>query len=357
MLTLNFQSFALFVTLALINEIISSVKSANAFHDEDTTTIDSTTSSYVTDMFIERFGNKIKEEINNSMVGVEDVTKSNGKGKKHPCQRSCKKDRVMTCKYHFVIEYYTVMSKACFNCPFNKSHCESNYCIPGDGVTRTILTVNRQMPGPTIEVCLGDSIEVEVTNKLMDVSTAIHWHGLLQKNTPFMDGVPFVSQCPIGPRESFLYSFYADAPGTHLWHAHSALQRGDGIYGALIVKVPPHQNPHLRLYDFDLPQHVFTVMDWVHLFSPDKFMRHIHAAEDNQPPNLLINGKGQYREFENEGKIEFTPVETFNVKKVTATSTTVLVLALRKFYCFIFLIFIIIIVVAFFRVFVTDFGS
>jgi FtsP/CotA-like multicopper oxidase with cupredoxin domain len=33
--------------------------------------------------------------------------------------------------------------------------------------------------------------------------TSLHWHGLLQKDTPWMDGVPSVTQCPIAPGSSF----------------------------------------------------------------------------------------------------------------------------------------------------------
>ena len=236
---------------------------------------------------------------------------------KHPCERPCKKGKLMTCEYNFVIEYYTVMGKGCVDCPFNKSHCSLKNCIPGDGIKRTVLVVNRQMPGPRIDVCHGDTVEVKVTNKLMDISTTIHWHGILQKETPYMDGVPHVSQCPIGPQSSFLYKFYADAPGTHIWHAHSAFQRGDGIYGGLVVRVPPEENRHLSLYDFELSEHVFTVMDWTHTFSADKFSLHIHGAKDNQPSTLLINGKGRFKKFQTDNNITYTtPVEIFTVKQV-----------------------------------------
>ncbi len=34
--------------------------------------------------------------------------------------------------------------------------------------------------------------------------TALHWHGLLQKATPWMDGVPSVTQCPIAPGSTFV---------------------------------------------------------------------------------------------------------------------------------------------------------
>lgn len=67
--------------------------------------------------------------------------------------------------------------------------------IAPDGVERPGFLINGQFPAPTIEANWGDWIEVTVTNNL-DEATTLHWHGLLQKQSPWMDGVPSVSQCP-----------------------------------------------------------------------------------------------------------------------------------------------------------------
>lgn len=62
---------------------------------------------------------------------------------------------------------------------------------------------------------------VDVKNHLLGESTTIHWHGLHQKENPYMDGVPHISQCPIHPHATFRYMFKADNPGTHFWHSHT----------------------------------------------------------------------------------------------------------------------------------------
>lgn len=54
-------------------------------------------------------------------------------------------------------------------------------------------------------------------------STTIHWHGFTQDETPYMDGVPYVTQCPILPGTTFRYEFFASNEGTHFWHAHIGL--------------------------------------------------------------------------------------------------------------------------------------
>ena len=48
------------------------------------------------------------------------------------------------------------------------------------GVQKVHITVNGQMPGPTIDVDEGDWLEVTVTNNMRDAPTTIHWHGQLE---------------------------------------------------------------------------------------------------------------------------------------------------------------------------------
>lgn len=46
---------------------------------------------------------------------------------------------------------------------------------------------------------------VTVHNRITgpEEGTTIHWHGQLQRGTPWMDGVPSVTQCPIAPGSTF----------------------------------------------------------------------------------------------------------------------------------------------------------
>lgn len=90
----------------------------------------------------------------------------------------------------------------------------TNETMSPDGVLTPMLVVNGQFPGPLLEANWGDWIEVTVTNKLVIEGTAMHWHGFLQTGTPYYDGVPGVSQCPIAPDTSFTYRFRAELYGT-----------------------------------------------------------------------------------------------------------------------------------------------
>ena len=69
--------------------------------------------------------------------------------------------------------------------------------------------------------------------------TSIHWHGLLQKGTPYMDGSPYATQCPIAPYSTFDYNFnVGDQVGTYWYHSHSGPQYYDGLFGPFIIDDP-----------------------------------------------------------------------------------------------------------------------
>ncbi|XP_075156466.1 multicopper oxidase 1 [Haematobia irritans] len=213
----------------------------------------------------------------------------------HTCVRECQSgEPPRTCHYTFVVEWYETLSKACYDCPKNLSDCKRPHCIAGDGIARSVTVVNRMMPGPSIEVCQNDIVVVDVQNHLLGESTTMHWHGMHMKESPYMDGVPHITQCPISPHSTFRYTFKAENSGTHFWHSHTGMQRGDGVFGALIVKRPRSEDPYGHLYDFDLSDHKMILQDWVHVPGISMFASHHHSKGDNKPLNLLLNGKGRY---------------------------------------------------------------
>jgi len=95
--------------------------------------------------------------------------------------------------------------------------------------------IEPSMPGPKIEADEGDILHIQVTNLNQFLGITIHWHGIHQVGTPFLDGTLGISQCAIQPWESQNYSFVADPPGTHFWHGHAGMDVADGITGPIIV--------------------------------------------------------------------------------------------------------------------------
>jgi hypothetical protein len=90
-----------------------------------------------------------------------------------------------------------------------------NSIITLGGIHREMLLINKQFPGQPIVVPQNAKVEITVKNSLMSESVSLHWHGQIQKNTFYMDGVSRVTQCPIGPGETFTYKFTASEAGTH----------------------------------------------------------------------------------------------------------------------------------------------
>ncbi|KYN03708.1 PREDICTED: laccase-4-like [Cyphomyrmex costatus] len=204
------------------------------------------------------------------------------------CDRPCHHlDWPMICRVKLTLEVFQSLSKSCGDCPLNQTACLANHCVSADGQRRGILTANRQMPGPSIQVCENDILVVDVINRLPGKAAAVHWRGQTQMEMPYMDGTPLVTQCPIPSYTTFQYKFRASIPGTHLWHAHAGADVTDGIIGSLIVRQADLREPHRALYDIDDPNHVVLVTQWQHSLEVPFNQDYSKSAI------LLINGKGR----------------------------------------------------------------
>ncbi|XP_078620980.1 uncharacterized protein LOC144887566 isoform X1 [Branchiostoma floridae x Branchiostoma japonicum] len=126
--------------------------------------------------------------------------------------------------------------------------------ITADGVQRNVILVNDQFPGPTLEVMEGAQVVLKVINHFYREVTSLHVHGLYMRGVNYMDGVPYVTECPILPGKSFSYRFKAEPAGTHWYHSHVISQREDGMFGAFIVHRNRPSTPALPLF----------VQDWWH---------------------------------------------------------------------------------------------
>ena len=109
------------------------------------------------------------------------------------------------------------------------------------------MAYNGQIPGPQIQVKYGDHIKIVLQNQL-DQPTVLHFHGMTVPNA--QDGVPYITQKPVMPGQTWTYGFTVkDPPGLYVYHSHfnSTDQVGGGLYGALIVQPEHGQWPYPAL--------------------------------------------------------------------------------------------------------------
>lgn len=202
--------------------------------------------------------------------------------------------------------------------------------ITGDGweVRRLLVVANQTLPGPDIIVYEGQTVIIHVKNHLHSDTVTIHWHGLHQSGTPFMDGVPFVSQCPIESGQTFTYKFKAYPPGTFWYHSHVGSQRVDGLLGAFVVR-KNEPNP--------LPEHIMQIQDWNHDWDGNMgYQLMVYGIIENRTNYIpsrsldgsffslfkaqsgLINGRGRFYFDLERGIHNEAPLEVFNVKQSTS---------------------------------------
>jgi FtsP/CotA-like multicopper oxidase with cupredoxin domain len=112
---------------------------------------------------------------------------------------------------------------------------EGYYQFPFFDSRTPVWSYNDQIPGPLIRGKVGTTMVIDFANRLKEPSS-IHWHGLRIENA--MDGVPGVTQDPVGPGENFRYRLKLEDAGTFWYHPHfnSSEQLERGLKGVFIVE-------------------------------------------------------------------------------------------------------------------------
>ena len=143
------------------------------------------------------------------------------------------------------------------------------------GKVKRAIAVNGQIPMPTLTFTEGDIAEIYVHNEL-DEDTSLHWHGLFLPNQ--YDGVPNLTQMPIKPHTTHLYTFPIIQHGTHWYHSHTELQEQIGMYGSFIMNKRPN-DPTFRKGIDDLPSVPIILSEWTDM-KPENVHRLLHNASD-----------------------------------------------------------------------------
>ncbi|XP_065652013.1 uncharacterized protein LOC100198324 [Hydra vulgaris] len=215
---------------------------------------------------------------------------------------------------------------------YNEHHSNYTTDVPMDkvmsvdGVNRMVEAVNGTVPGPPIVVYAGQMVTVHIRNMLLSDSATIHFHGLHQKDTPYFDGMPYITQCPIAAGQTFTHEFKASPKGTFWYHSHVGAQRTNGVFGPFIVKERPKPDEQ-PLIDM-----IMTVGDWHHENSDEVYIKMIygnyigrnryettHTLDGGNFSAVpwvsgLINGRGRYIDKITGVKV-MAPLTWFNVTR------------------------------------------
>ncbi|KAJ5991880.1 Laccase abr2 [Penicillium sp. IBT 35674x] len=176
------------------------------------------------------------------------------------------------------------------------------------GFTRDVILVNDKYPGPPLDLVQGDEVIFDVRNDC-PFNVTVHFHGIEQRNTPWSDGVPGLSQRPIDEGHSFRYRWTAHQYGAYFYHAHHRGQLEDGLYGPIYIKPSnSEERPFSMITTKSSELQAMLVAeektspvllsDWRLLASEQIWAAEEASGVDSYCANaLLINGKGSVNCF------------------------------------------------------------
>jgi FtsP/CotA-like multicopper oxidase with cupredoxin domain len=146
----------------------------------------------------------------------------------------------------------------------------------------TAYAINRQVPGPRLELTEGDHVRINFTNHLPEPAT-MHWHGLIVPNA--MDGPGYITQTPVQPGGHYVYEYSVIQSGTYFYHSHTRPDRQQalGLYGSLIIHPKDAAAEPKATYDY-----VVQLQEWLRR---DGLTYPAMLMEGGLPNFFTINGK------------------------------------------------------------------
>ncbi|KAK0650008.1 laccase [Cercophora newfieldiana] len=197
-----------------------------------------------------------------------------------PTNRAC-----WTSGFNINTDYETSVPVTGVTREYNLVITEHDNWVGGDGVPKKkAMLINGQFPGPTIRADWGDTIRVTVTNALLVNGTSLHWHGIRMLNNNVNDGANGITECPLPPGASKVYTFRAEQYGSSWYHSHFSSQYANGVVGTILI-----DGPASLPYEEDLG--VFPITDWYY-GAADEIQHGLIPPPGAAPPsdNILFNG-------------------------------------------------------------------
>ncbi|GJN01175.1 hypothetical protein PR202_ga18420 [Eleusine coracana subsp. coracana] len=159
------------------------------------------------------------------------------------------------------------------------------------GVPQKVIAINKQFPGPVMNVTTNYNVVVNVLNSL-DEPLLITWDGIQHRKNCWQDGV-LGTNCPIPPGWNWTYNFQVkDQIGSFFYFPPLSMQRAAGGFGGITVN-----NRAVISVPFDTPDGDITLFigDWYKKNHKDLRKMLDDGKELGMPDGVLMNGKGPYR--------------------------------------------------------------
>ncbi len=169
-------------------------------------------------------------------------------------------------------------------CPVSAKYCYLDMPLTEEDTTGFIFS-RGVSPSPTLIVKEGQVLKFHVTNNLK-TETSIHWHGMFQLITSFMDGKGILSHRSIPVGTTFDYVFEANPSGTHWYHSHTDGQRSKGMFGALVVKDASPPQIYSKALVGILPEYTILLADFALNYTQSQF----DVNEGSQAYFRLVGG-------------------------------------------------------------------
>ncbi|KAJ1544545.1 ferroxidase fet3, partial [Cladochytrium tenue] len=180
----------------------------------------------------------------------------------------------------------------------------------GSFLRHDAIGVNGAWPIAPVYAFEGDTLHLNVTN-VLDEPTSIHAHGILQNGTIQYDGVSGVTQCPIPPGSSLVYTYPLRQAGTYWLHGHNLGHYVDGLRAALVVKKRDGEPVHC---DDD---YVISLSDWYHQKHSTLLAQYLNESnpdgKEPVPDAVLVN------ESQNSSLV-FEPGKTYRLRFVSMSA-------------------------------------
>ncbi|KAJ2329970.1 ferroxidase fet3 [Coemansia sp. RSA 2702] len=175
---------------------------------------------------------------------------------------------------------------------------------------RRSIGVNGATPIPAVHVMQGDTLVLNVHNKL-DVATSLHSHGIYNNGTNYFDGPSMVTECGIPPGESFTYEINTAAQSGTFWiHGHTRHADVDGLRTPFII----HSNKTPVDYDEEL---VITLEDWYSLEFLVRMEYVDNVKGQERPPVNYATGLLNGYDANRTAPIKFCPGKRYRLRVIS----------------------------------------